>query len=300
MKCSCIDVGSNTVKISVFEKCGQQWKNVGYMGEQTKLISYVIINKDEKILSDDGKKALYEVLERLIDYSSSQGVEYIFAFATASLRGVSNASEIIEDVYKRFGVSLEILSAEEEALCSLKGLLLDEKCEGINNGVMIDLGGGSTEIVYFENGKEPEIVSLDFGCLSLTDRFVKSFPPPNESLDLIRRHVRDKLLQCSFIKNSCTQVFLIGGTARAAAKMAFELFPRNKEIFKSSDFISIAEKMVCDDEVRKIAKELIPKRLFTITAGCVAYYEILECINPSEIHLSESGVREGYLERILL
>ena len=150
MKCSCIDIGSNTVKISVFERRGKHWNNIGFLGEQTGLISYVTVVEDKRVLSEEGKTALLDVLGRLVQYSLNMNAEHIFTFATASLRGVSNADEIKKSVYDNFGLTLEILSGDEEAICSLKGLLLDEKCEGIKSGIMIDMGGGSTEIVYFE------------------------------------------------------------------------------------------------------------------------------------------------------
>lgn len=300
MKCSCIDIGSNTVKISVFERCGRHWKSVGYLGEQTQLIKYVELKGNERVLSEDGKNALFAVLERLVSFSNSKACEHIFAFATASLRGVSNSEEIEKLVYERFSIHLDVLTGEEEAICSLKGLLLDEKCEGIKSGIMIDMGGGSTEVVYFENGKDPKIVSLDFGCLSLTDEYIKDFPPSTDGLNALRRCVREKMVNCSFAKCLNVPVFLIGGTARAAVRMASELIPRKKDIFKPSDFLEIAQGMVSQERVRSTAERLIPKRVRTITAGCGAYFELFDFIKPSEIHVSESGVREGYLERILV
>ena len=59
-------------------------------------------------------------------------------------------------------------------------------------------------------------------------------------------------------------------------------------------------KMITDDITRALAEKLIPKRVKTITAGAVAYFEILKYISPDGIYVSESGVREGYLERILI
>ena len=105
---------------------------------------------------------------------------------------------------------------------------------------------------------------------------------------------------CKKYKNLNCPVFLIGGTARAAAKLALRMNPRKKEVFNSKDFELIYSKMVKDSEMLELARNLIPKRVHTITSGAAAYFELLEFISPTEVYVSDSGVREGYLERILL
>ena len=284
MKCSCIDIGSNTIKASVFEKNGMHWKNSVYLSEQTGLVKYL----ENGILNEEGIVALCSALKKLVKFSLEHGADRIFAFATAALRSASNIEEIKKTVFCDVGIQFEVISAEEEALCSLRGLLLDERCEGIKEGIMIDMGGGSTEIVYFSNGKEPQIASLPFGCLSLTQN-------SENTSDL----VLEELQACTFIKNSKIPVFLIGGTARAIAILIGYYNGRNKTKYKISDFKLVCEKMTEDDFVN-VCRNLIPKRVHTIVAGAVAMHEILKYISSDSIYFSDSGVREGYLEKILM
>ena len=204
MKCSCIDIGSNTIKVSVFEKRGKHWYTRAFLGEQTKLISYITIKDDNKYLSSDGIVALINALDKLIAFSKENMTEQIFAFATASLRGIKNADEVIEKVREKFGIVIDIISEEEEALCSLKGLLNEEKCESVREGIMVDMGGGSCEIVHFMNGKQPEIVSLPVGCLLMTQTYVHSFPPKENEITQLRLHVASRISEYKFLKNlSC-------------------------------------------------------------------------------------------------
>ncbi len=300
MRVSCLDIGSNTIKINVFEKKHNRWSTAKFMGEPTGLISYIEKNEDGRVLTDKGLDVLLSTLERLIAFSEENASERLFVFATASLRGVDNVEDVITAVKNRFGVTIDVLSGEEEALCSLRGLLCDERCEGISEGVMIDMGGGSSEIVYFKNGADPKIISLPFGCLSLTNQFVSDFPPKISECEMIRKHIKEHLIKCDYAKNLNCPVFLIGGTARAVGKLSLKLVPRNREVFIIADFEKIAQGMCKSDFVRDTAAELIPKRLYTITAGAAAYSQILEFISPSGVYISESGVREGYLERILV
>ncbi len=300
MKCSCLDIGSNTIKVSIFEKRGKHWETVAYLGEPTGLIGYVKMESGHRYLSEEGIEALVSALGRLIAFSEEKESEQLFAFATASLRGVENIDDIQNAVYSSYGIHLDVISGEEEALCSLRGLLSDERCEGVSEGVMIDMGGGSTEVVYFVNGREPIIRSLPFGSLSLTNGFVGQYPPKESEAELISAYVSEQMSACRFVKGIGCPVFLIGGTARAASKLAYAIKPRKKEILKVSDFEMLYTKMITDVNIRTLAETLIPKRVKTITAGAVAYFEILKYISPEEIFVSESGVREGYLERILI
>ncbi len=300
MKCSCLDIGSNTIKVSVFEKKGKHWETIAYLGEPTGLIGYVELKSGRRYLSEEGIEALISALGRLIAFSEEKESEQLFAFATASLRGLENIEDIQNVVYSSCGIHLDVISGEEEALCSLRGLLSDELCEGVSEGVMIDMGGGSTEIVYFVNGQEPIIRSLPFGCLSLTNGFVEKFPPKESEAELISAYVAEQISACRFVKGIGCPVFLIGGTARAASKLVYAIKPRKKEILKVADFEMLYEKMIADAKTGELAEKLIPKRVKTITAGAVAYFEILKYISPEEVFVSESGVREGYLERILI
>lgn len=299
MKCSCLDIGSNTIKISVFEKKGKHWSTADYLGEQTGLIGYVEESDGRRNLSDDGISALLSALGRLIAFSEEKEAEHLFAFATASLRGVDNIERIQKEVLDKFGMTIDVLSGEEEALCSLKGLLSDELCDGVREGIMIDMGGGSCEVVHFANGMSPTITSLPFGCLSLSNEFV-SFPPKLSEVNRATEFVNSCFKDCDFVHNLECPVFLIGGTARAVEKLALNLNSRNKRILTVNDFENIVLKMCGDENFREIANQSIPKRRHTITAGAAAYLELLKYISASEIYVSESGVREGYLERILI
>lgn len=299
MKCSCIDIGSNTIKVSVFEKKGKHWQTRAFYGEQTRLVSYIVENNGKRILSQDGVSALIGALENMLSFSHENLADSVFAFATASLRGVENADEICERVKNELGIVIDIISGHEEALCSLKGLLNEEICESVDEGVMIDMGGGSCEVVYFKNGHEPEIVSLPVGCLLMTNRFLKDFPPKEEDISILRKFVAEELGKHKFLKNLSCPIYLIGGTARAAVKIVKKYKGLKRQVFNLGDFDTITIKMCTDEQFVRLCQEEIPKRVTTVTAGTAAICEVIKFVGAKQIYLSESGVREGYLERIL-
>ena len=288
-----IDIGSNTVKASVYKIISKSRRQeIAYKGSKEKLITCI----DNGIMNDEGIKRLCNSLESLLSFSTEYKCERIFAFATASLRNVNNADDIIDIVENKFGVTIEILSEEDEALCSLKGLLSDFSMSGIDKGVMIDMGGGSTELVTFENGKMPKIRSMKFGCLSLID---DEFGKDNYEYN-IRKTVKKELEKCTFAKDIHFPVFLIGGTARAVNKILNVMDGTDKNNLRTDgmDFERIAREYN-KPSFRAFLEDIVPYRQDTVVSGAIAYSEIINFIKPVSVSVSESGVRDGYLEKIL-
>ena len=288
-----IDIGSNTIKASVYKVLGKLRKEeIAYQGSKEKLITYI----EENVMNDFGISRLCNSVEMLLKFSEEHKCEKTFAFATASLRNVKNAKEITDIVEKRFGLTIDILSEEDEALCSLKGLLGDFSISGVDRGIMIDMGGGSTELVVFENGKPPRISSMGFGCLSLIN---SEFGEPYYE-DKVRKIVRQELEKCMFAKEIRYPVFLIGGTARAVIKILNALNIQNKTILRADgkDFEHIIHEY-SKEYFQDLLQRAVPSRKTTVLSGAIAYSEIIKFIKPSSILVSDSGVRDGYLEKIL-
>ena len=297
MKICVIDIGSNTVKASVFKLLNNGRRNVeGYKGFKAKLVALIDEKDNGRFLSNEGKDVLYNSFGELIAYSEELNCDRVYAFATASLRNVSNSNEVLEEIERRFGVKVEILSGEEEALCSLRGLLSDECAEGVNEGVMIDMGGGSTEVVYFSNGIEPIIRSLNFGCLSLYKRFVKGEFPTSIERENVEKYVKKELVACDYVKSLDVPVFLIGGSARAVLKLASSKGRTLRA--NGSDFESVLT-YFDDKDAADRAENIIPGRVTTVCPAAIAYNTLIKFICAKSVTVSESGVREGYLEKIL-
>ncbi|MBR6633653.1 MAG: hypothetical protein IKL05_05055 [Clostridia bacterium] len=299
MKVSVIDIGSNTVKATIFKISNKGKRSVlCHKGFKSKLITYVEEREGKRFLNDMGEVELYRAVSELIAFSQANSCENVFAFATASLRNVENSKEIVQKLNEKFSLQVEILTGEEEALCSLRGLLTDAEAEYIQEGIMIDMGGGSTEIVYFTNGELPKLVSLPFGCLSLYERFVGGDIPDESEAEQIENYVRAELEKCKYISNLSVPVFLIGGSGRAVSKIINSGTGKKSLRSDGSDFTKILEKFKDADYLSK-AEEIIPGRALTVCPASIAYRTIVRLVRPTSITVSNSGVREGYLEKIL-
>jgi len=163
---------------------------------------------------------------------------------------------------------------------------------------MVDMGGGSTELVHFCNGLEPLIISLPFGCLSLFNNFVKDNVPTTDEEKKIKEFVIKHLEKCAFVKSKRIPMYFIGGSGRAIQKVLLSELNKKNISVDGNDFDFVVEKYR-DKLFFENAENITPGRSNTVAPAAIAYKCIVNFIEPSSIIVSESGVREGYLEKIL-
>ena len=100
--------------------------------------------------------------------------------STASLRLISNKNEVLEEIERRTGIFVDLISGLEEAKLDFIGATL---FTDLDEGVLIDIGGGSTELVSFQDGEMLESFSMPIGSLNTYNRFVKKIPVSYTHLD---------------------------------------------------------------------------------------------------------------------
>ncbi|MBQ9940124.1 MAG: hypothetical protein IJO74_01125 [Clostridia bacterium] len=292
---SVVDVGSNTVRLVTYEI-----KNGVYTPVYTDCHALGLIGEvNNGTLSQN---AVDSLCDTLTTFKKSINATSVFrAFATAFMRATTNADEIKEIIRKRVGINLEILTEEQEALFSFKGILrtLDK-----THGVAIDFGGGSCEFIEFSDRTPVFFTSLPFGCVQLAKKFVKGneFPTHSELND-IKNFILDKLKVLGDLKNT-NQLIITGGTARAFAQMDnfinhTKLSPSNYR-FTSNSFHILYDKFSTFDNVyTDFIKSNMSNRLRTIYPGLEAINTIINFFHSKEIIISTEGVREGYLSEIV-
>ena len=138
-------------------------------------------------------------------------------FATASLRNISNTEQALSIIRAATGYSVEIISGEDEALLGYAGAMQELHLTG---GAFLDIGGASTEIVTFEDGKPVDFASFPIGSLSLYRRCVKKILPGEGSLKRLRQEISDTIDVSKGALPPQALLVGVGGTARAALKLA--------------------------------------------------------------------------------
>ena len=148
-----VDIGSNTVKLNVYN-FRDNHINIEFSEKENLGLLFYINNRK---LTDEGIEELVTVLKKMkndLDYLKIDNYKF---FSTASLRNIENSNDVIQIIKNRVNIEIDLLSGEEEAELSFFGSIPTIKED---NGILIDLGGGSVEIVLFKDRKIDEKYSI--------------------------------------------------------------------------------------------------------------------------------------------
>lgn len=289
MKCGIVDVGSNTIQITVYRWEGTEFRALFNQWETVGLAGYAA----DGVLSSKGMDAACRTLSRFRDLLENLEIRELHAFATASLRGIRNSAEALAYIKSKTGVSLELLSGEEEARYSFRGAMPDSPSP---SGLMADIGGGSTELVRYENGAPVSAVSLPFGAVSLFSQDCAGlFPTAGERAGMAAR-------LSPFLERAagtpCPKLLGVGGTVRAVVGLCNALSgvsPDNRtvsicEVNSLYSYLSEGGK----DALRLILRAA-PDRVHTVLPGLVILTELMGRCGAESLTMSAGGVREGFL-----
>ncbi len=144
MMCGIVDLGSNTIRLSIYQYEGERFRLLLNKKTMAGLAGYV----QDGALSDGGILVACRVLSSYRALLSNFSVSEMHVFATASLRNISNTGEAVEAIRDVTGVTVEVLDGETEAALSFKGAVLPG---GVPTGLLADIGGGSVELVSYRD-----------------------------------------------------------------------------------------------------------------------------------------------------
>ncbi|MDO5738250.1 MAG: hypothetical protein Q4P65_03250 [Eubacteriales bacterium] len=288
MNIAIIDIGSNTIRLNVYQTEGESFRLLITKKHTAGLASYI----EDAELSLAGEKKLQQILMRLKRILSVVDIDACYGFATASLRKVSNGQEIITRLAKITALNLQVLSEDEEA--RLGNLAIKKNFE-LKKGVSVDIGGGSTEIVYF-NKQNSRTYPLAEGSLSLYLRGVSGIFPTAKEAKKLSKFIRSELPKLA----PASEILAIGGTARAAGKIVAALRSdsgeEDRRSYNRRELKALIQRLIDNEQqaVQALLKHA-PERVHTLVPGLLILVEILEATESKQVRVSTEGVREGYL-----
>ena len=302
MRYAVIDIGANTARMNIYDTAENirpftrvlsEYQNLG-------LLNYV----ESKIVTRTGTDRLLETLTEFTALAQNVRCDDCFYFATASLRYAENAAEVLTAAKNELDIEIETVSGENEALLSFEGLKMSFG-EDINHGIMIDMGGGSTEIIGFVDGLAVRTVCLRMGCLTLYREYVRGILPEKRELKAMRDAIDKKIDDICWLKNYGSSAYLVGGTARAAGDL-HHILSCGKESGENSSAMSYKELRRIYNYIKKPDRETVktlvrthPDRLHTLIPGIYLLLRILKAAEAEDIIISPTGIREGYLAQHL-
>ncbi len=239
-----------------------------------------------------------EVIERL-------GATKVRATATSAARDSTNRDDFFAAVHDALGVMPELLSGEEEAALSFLGATAS--IDAPAPYLVVDIGGGSTEFVLGTDAPVG-LVSLDMGCVRITEQFLESDPPAPEELSNAIAWVRDLVADVPrVIPGALDAATLVGLAGTVTTVAAVELGLPEYDAEKIHGFR--LTRAAVEDVFRTFATEnaaqratnpgLEPGRVDVIVGGVAVLAGILRTLNFDEVLVSESDILDGLVRSLL-
>lgn len=292
MKCGIVDLGSNTIRLSIYHWEGRQFKLLMNKKEMAGLAGYI----KDGVLSDRGILVACQVLSGFKALLENFDIRDIHVFATASLRNIVNTEDALDTIRAVTGVTVEVVSGSDEATLSFLGATVGGGAP--DTGLLADIGGGSTELVAYEKGGITSGCSLPMGSLSLFTRYVTGLFPTREERHAIRDQVEAELERAKTQGVRCAHLTGVGGTIRAAAKLCNDLSgaDQNNRTIPAEEIRALYKDLKKGDQatLRQILR-IVPDRVHTILPGLAILCAVLKSYEVETVLVSPCGVREGYL-----
>ena len=235
--------------------------------------------------------AIARVRNVLVDYrreAESLGAERVLAVGTSAFRDADNGEAFLGEVEWSYAFTTRLLSGEEEARLTLDGVATDGPLAP--RTLVIDIGGGSTELVVAGDPEDETRLSTEAGSVRLTERFLHSDPPHGEELAACEAHVRSLLPRLAI-----DHAIGVAGTVATAAKIEHEgalsvhgdrlSRERVGELLDRLAALPLAE--------RERVHGLVSARAPVIVAGLVVLHEILVYYDIGELTVSERDLLDG-------
>lgn len=218
-----IDLGSHTARLLVSQK-------IGPSGVLRPLVRKRVYTRLAEGFDDQGRKtikqeAIDRTLNALQDFASITkkfNVDSPFAVSTGVVRKAVNKDRFLNRIYDHTGINVKVISGEEEAHLTKKGVLHSLNIRG-GPFMIFDLGGGSTEFIFGGN-EATEVKSIPLGAMTLTQRFLNSDPPEESRLKALERFIDEALSDVSPPKKKTGDGCLVVGTGGTVTTLAAMIY----------------------------------------------------------------------------
>ncbi|NLB21587.1 MAG: Ppx/GppA family phosphatase [Clostridium sp.] len=298
MRIGIIDIGSNSMRLVIYEIKGKSYEAIGQMRHSARLGQ----NMHNGEINADRIQYGIKVLKNFKEYLESKKVPEVIAIATEALRKAKNKEEFLSQAKKALGKNIRVLSGEEEAFYDYYATV---NTIDLDRCLMIDIGGSSTEIALIENKLLQESISIPFGSIVLMEKFdlKKGVKVEKELHDYILETFDD----IPWLKRAKGYpVVGIGGSVRSLGRI--DRFRKDNAMFISHNY-SLDQKDVTEiyDMMHNYNSGKIT-RIFglardreDIFMGSLATLDsLMTYLNSRKLFVSNAGIRDGLLFEHLL
>lgn len=296
-----IDLGSNTVRLSIFA-CHANFNitRIYQSGERLRLIEALDANAN---LPPYAIQRVIETLQAFKRWCTSAKVPHIVVAATSAVREAANQAALIDQVYRATGLVVHVLSIEEESRYGVLGVMAQLH---LTNGLIFDLGGGSLQLAHMVDGVFRTNAGLPLGALRVSQQFPHHQAWSAGQVEALKRLINSKLTTHDWLKNSARKDRLvgIGGVVRALARVDQAVPPGLPLNF--GDYTLQAA--VLDELIDRLSgmgpkllmdvPGLAADRVDMILVGAIIVRELMRVAGAKGLQVSEASIREGIAQTI--
>ena len=294
-----VDIGSNSVRLLIAEKTeGGEISELDRQAHVTRLGQGVDTSNR---LADEAMERTYTVLADYAQRIDAHDCNTRIAVLTSAVRDSDNGQEFAQTIEQRYGLTPHVLKGDEEARLTYLGATSERDPDDTTPTLVLDIGGGSTELIV---GAGPEVrfrVSTQAGVVRQTERHLPDDPPTEAQMDALAQDVRGILADSvpEELRTAVKRGIAVAGTATSLAAIAQQLDPYDPEKVHGYE-VSTAEcerilgelsEMTLDQ--RREVPGLHPDRAPTIIAGVLIFEEVVQLFGLTEIEVSEHDILRG-------
>ncbi|MEI9477854.1 MAG: Ppx/GppA phosphatase family protein [Deltaproteobacteria bacterium] len=301
MRVASIDIGTNTILLLIAGLDGGKLNPLFEMETIARLGEGV---QKKGVLSQEAMTRGFQTLSQYMQRCRSMGVERVFAVGTSALREASNAYDFLRMIEEQLGLTIDIISGEEEALFSFLAVVRDLGESDKSPILVVDVGGGSTEFILGKGDCVCGWVSLPLGAVRFTEQFLFSDPVREEEWQRMEKAIRERLSQIPRAGEPIKMV-AVGGTATTLASVEQGL---NNFVVEKIHHFHLTREALQNQlrlyqsktiEERKNIPGLAPARADVIPAGGAILSMAMEELQCPSVLVSCHGVRYGLLYKRL-
>ncbi len=298
-----IDIGSNTVRSIVVEvPVGGAHRIIDDERAMTRLGKGL---EGTGALDPGAIDETVSALKTMMKIGRSLGVTEVRAIATEAVRRASNGQQLLDRVRDEAGLDVEIVSEEEEG--RLVWLSAASIAQDMPFAVVVDIGGGSVEVVQAVRNEPVSAVSLRIGARVMSERFVTEDPISDKSFKALKRHIRRSLRErVTPLEPAVETIIGSGGTVSSIAAMAGGMRGKRYESLQGvevsrADVMQLLGILSHSTTVQRLSMTgAAPDRADIIVAGALVLAETMKLFGASRLLVNSKGIREGIVLDALL
>jgi exopolyphosphatase / guanosine-5'-triphosphate,3'-diphosphate pyrophosphatase len=291
-----VDIGTNSTRLLVADVVDDRVADVERETRITRLGEGV--DKRRRLLP----LPIARVRNVLTDYrrtAEKHGAERTLAIATSAIRDADNGEAFLGEIEWSYGFATQLLSGHDEAFMTYRGVTSGRKLHA--GTVIVDIGGGSTELVAGDGDRVLWHDSFDIGSVRLTERFLQSDPPTDDELGACAAAVRALLAERvpDEVRERTESAIGVAGTITSIAALALGLQEYDRARIHGSQLNEdgLAEQLerlaAAPLAERRTFRPLDPDRAPVIVAGALIAQQVLSFFGLDALEVSERDILDG-------